>query len=110
MAVRVGYQGMPGAYSQSALLAMAPTADVLAGKEIETVPVSSFKSLLTMVQQRELSYAIVPIDNSLSGSFHNVYELLVEVRPPRPHPPLLMHLCSSTYVLLPSTSTARSCA
>ena len=68
--VNVAYQGEPGAYSEKA-------SKELLGSKITTVPYPSFEDAFKAVASREADYAVVPIENSLGGSIHNNYDLLL---------------------------------
>lgn len=68
--VRVAYQGEPGAYSEKA------TRELL-GPRVTTVPYESFESAFRAVAASEVDYAVVPIENSLGGSIHTNYDLLM---------------------------------
>ena len=66
----VAYQGEPGAYSEAAALEHL-------GTEIETMPCASFEEAFTHVQSGMALYAFLPIENSLAGSIHRNYDLMV---------------------------------
>lgn len=67
----VGYQGEPGAYSEKA-------AKELLGKDsIVAVNFASFDDVFKAVAMRDVEYAVVPIENSLGGSIHTNYDLLL---------------------------------
>jgi prephenate dehydratase len=68
--VRVAYQGEPGAYSEKA------TRELL-GQRVITVPYESFEDAFKAVASREVDYAVVPIENSLGGSIHTNFDLLL---------------------------------
>ncbi len=68
--VRVGYQGSPGAYSQKAVL------DLL-GHDVETVGYIAFEDVFDALSNDDVSYALLPIQNSLGGSIHVNYDLML---------------------------------
>ena len=68
--VRVGFQGEVGAYSEEALRALYPEASM--------VPCASFETAFEALSQGELDRAVLPIENSLFGSVHQNYDLLLE--------------------------------
>jgi arogenate/prephenate dehydratase len=66
---RCAYQGVPGAYSEGAALKACPDAEPLPCAEFET----AFQALTQWMAER----AVLPIENSLGGSIHTVYDLLL---------------------------------
>jgi prephenate dehydratase len=69
--LRVGYQGEPGAYSEEACLA-------LFGQSIEAMPCDSFDHVFDGVESTQFHYGVVPVENSLAGSIHRNYDLLLQ--------------------------------
>jgi 3-deoxy-7-phosphoheptulonate synthase len=63
--------GEYGAYSHKASLGYF-------GDEIEPVPTESFKDIFHAVQSGTTQYGVIPLENSLSGSIHENYDLLQE--------------------------------
>ena len=63
--------GEYGAYSHKASLGYF-------GDEITPVPMKTFKDIFASVQQGDCQYGVVPLENSLSGSIHENYDLLQE--------------------------------
>ena len=68
--IKVGYQGEPGAYSEKA-------SRELLGSRIVTVNYPSFEDVFKAVARSEVDYAVVPIENSLGGSIHTNFDLLL---------------------------------
>ncbi len=68
--VRVGFQGEVGAYSEEALRALYPEASM--------VPCASFEATFDALSRGDLDRAVLPIENSLFGSVHQNYDLLLE--------------------------------
>src|SRR4051812_38234927 len=68
--MRIAYQGEPGAYSEAAALAFDPTAT--------PVPCRSFEDVFKAVQDGSAHRGILPMENSIGGSIHRNYDLLVE--------------------------------
>jgi prephenate dehydratase len=62
----IAYQGEPGAYSEIAALRFGIPQ-----------PVESFDNVFSAVADRTADYAVVPIENSLGGSIHHNYDLLL---------------------------------
>ncbi len=68
--MRIAYQGEPGAYSEAAALRFNPTADVL--------PRPSFEEVFAGVAARQATHGILPIENTIGGTIHRNYDLLLE--------------------------------
>lgn len=66
----VAFQGEIGAYSEEAVLALFPGAQV--------VPQPGFEQVFESVASGNVSLGVVPIENSLHGSVHANYDLLRE--------------------------------
>lgn len=69
--IKVAYQGEPGAFSEDA-------ARELIVSEIETIPNRTFEEMFESVSSGAARCAVVPIENSLAGSVHKNYDLLIE--------------------------------
>lgn len=96
--IRVAYQGVPGAYSETA-----------AGKaypNCESIPCDQFEVAFQAVELWIADHAVLPIENSLGGSIHRNYDLLLrhrlhivgEVQLPVRHcllalPGIMSHIC-----------------
>ncbi len=63
----IAYQGEPGAYSEIAALRIG-----------EPKPFESFDEVFAAVENHEVNYAVIPIENSLGGSIHHNYDLLLQ--------------------------------
>jgi len=72
---RVGFQGERGAFSEVAARKLAP------GK-IELIALPSFPALFRALANKKIDYATVPIENTLAGSVHENYDLLLRHRLP----------------------------
>jgi prephenate dehydratase len=70
-ASRVAFQGERGAFSEDA-------ARQLLGPNIETCPCRTFDEMFGAVASGEANCAVAPIENSLAGSVHKNYDLLME--------------------------------
>jgi prephenate dehydratase len=68
--LRVAFQGELGAYSELA-------AREFFSQPITVCPLVSFEEVFNSVESRECSHGIVPIENSLTGSIHENYDLLL---------------------------------
>jgi arogenate/prephenate dehydratase len=70
MTLRVAFQGERGAYSEAAAIAYF-------GQPIEPVPCESFDDVFASVESGRVERGIIPIENSLAGSIHRNYDLLL---------------------------------
>lgn len=68
--MRVAYQGEAGAFSESA-------ARRILGSEIVGVPCDSFERMFAAVGEGSADCCVAPIENSLAGSIHRNYDLLL---------------------------------
>ncbi|MFY9555278.1 MAG: prephenate dehydratase [Blastocatellia bacterium] len=69
--ISVAYQGERGAFSEDA-------ARKLLGPDIETMPCRTFEEMFEAVSTAKADAAAAPIENSLAGSVHKNYDLLME--------------------------------
>jgi prephenate dehydratase len=69
---RVGYLGPAGTFSEEALLASAQT------DTVEPVALASIYDTVMALRRAEVSWAIVPIENSLEGSINVTLDLLAD--------------------------------
>nr|CAD1841953.1 unnamed protein product [Ananas comosus var. bracteatus] len=67
--LRVAYQGLPGAYSEAAAAKAYPNC--------EAVPCELFETAFDAVERWLVDRAVLPIENSLGGSIHRNYDLLL---------------------------------
>ena len=72
MPLRVAYQGEPGAYSEQAVLTLFKQRT-----DVTPVPRVTFSAVFESVASGTADCALVPIENSLGGSIHDNYDLLV---------------------------------
>ncbi len=71
--LRVAIQGEPGSFSDEA-------ARTLLGARIAIQPCATFAAVFAAVEARRARFCIVPIENTLAGSVHENYDLLLEHR------------------------------
>jgi 3-deoxy-7-phosphoheptulonate synthase len=69
--IKVAYQGEPGAFSEKAVYQHF-------GENAAAVPHQSFREVFDAVTERRCQYAVIPIENSLAGSIHENFDLLLE--------------------------------
>src|SRR6202035_2113315 len=66
----MAYQGEPGAFSEAAARRIAPDAVLVACR--------TFEEVFASVEGEPADYGVVPIVNSIGGSIHRNYDLLLE--------------------------------
>lgn len=69
--MRIAYQGEPGAYSEAAALHFA-------GPQAETLPCKSFDEVFEAVVKKRATHGVVPLENSIGGTIHRNYDLLLD--------------------------------
>lgn len=70
---RVAFQGERGAFSEEAAVK-------LLGEEISLVPRPTFEAAFSAINEGVSDYILAPIENSLAGSVHRSFDLLVDSR------------------------------
>src|SRR5437764_9973783 len=68
--MKIAYQGEPGAFSEAAARRIAPAAELAACR--------SFEDVFASVDGGACTHGVLPIENSIGGSIHRNYDLLVE--------------------------------
>jgi prephenate dehydratase len=68
---RVAFQGERGAFSEEAAVR-------LLGEDVRLVPCQTFEKLFAAIGDGLADCALAPIENSLAGSVHRTYDLLLE--------------------------------
>jgi prephenate dehydratase len=69
-ASRIAFQGEPGAFSEEAAIK-------LLGEDIRLIPCLTFDALYSSIGDGLADYILAPIENSLYGSVHRSYDLLI---------------------------------
>ncbi len=70
IAVKIGYQGVPGAYSEEALSSFLP--------EAQAVSYRTLPDLFAALEEGEIGQAFVPVENSHTGSVAEAYDLMLD--------------------------------
>lgn len=68
--LNVGYQGVPGAYSEEALLSFLP--------EARPVPCRTLPDLFEALAEGRINLAFAPVENSHAGSVDETYDLMLD--------------------------------
>jgi arogenate/prephenate dehydratase len=68
--MKIAYQGEPGAFSEAAARRVETDAELM--------PCRSFEEVFDAVQAGTATYGVLPIENSIGGSIHRNYDLLLE--------------------------------
>jgi prephenate dehydratase len=69
--MQIAFQGESGAYSEAAVL------EHFNNEAVFPVPCESFELVFATVSQGKVDYGFIPIENSLAGSIHQNYDLLL---------------------------------
>jgi prephenate dehydratase len=68
--MRIAYQGEPGAFSEAAARQVSADAELM--------PCRGFEDVFESVKAGPASYGVLPIENTIGGSIHRNFDLLVE--------------------------------
>jgi prephenate dehydratase len=68
--MKIAYQGEPGAFSEAASRQVNASADL--------VPCKTFEDVFAVVNSGAADYGVLPIENSIGGSIHRNFDLLLE--------------------------------
>src|SRR5437763_14449580 len=66
----VGYQGVPGAYSEEALISFLPG--------VQAMPLRTLADVFAALSGGSIDLAFVPVENSHAGSVAEAYDLMLE--------------------------------
>ncbi|ORY01161.1 PDT-domain-containing protein [Basidiobolus meristosporus CBS 931.73] len=81
--ILLGYHGSPGAYADNAARHLFQNHATFRGKPFETVPYDTLNQMLSAVQNGDIHQAILPVENSLSGTIHANFDKLIKMSNPR---------------------------
>lgn len=70
---RVAYQGEPGCYSEEATVGFF-------GEDVNSVGKPWFNDVFAALESGEVDYAMLPVENSSTGSIRQVYDLMAQYR------------------------------
>jgi prephenate dehydratase len=68
--IRIAYQGEPGAFSEAAARQLAAN--------VEPLPFRAFEDVFAAVNAGAVEFGVLPIENSIGGSIHRNFDLLLE--------------------------------
>jgi prephenate dehydratase len=68
---RIAFQGERGAFSEEAALK-------LLGADVTLVPCATFDATFSAIRNQAADYVLAPMENSLAGSVHRSFDLLIE--------------------------------
>ena len=68
---RIAFQGEKGAYSEKAAIGFF-------GEDVELKACASFMDVFESVENDDCTVAVLPIENTLAGSVHQNYDLLLK--------------------------------
>src|SRR5918911_125615 len=68
--MKIAYQGEPGAFSEAAARRI--------DAEAQLMPCRSFEEVFDSVERGPATYGVLPIENSIGGSIHRNFDLLLE--------------------------------
>ena len=69
--MQIAYQGEPGAFSEAAVYEHF-------GSDVEPAPCEAFEDVFEAVKGGRCTGGLIPIENSLAGSIHRNYDLLIQ--------------------------------
>jgi prephenate dehydratase len=71
--MKIGYQGVSGAYSESAAEDFVKKNSL---KKVAIIGCPDFETVFKNVESGEFRYGVIPVENSLAGSIHKNFDLL----------------------------------
>ena len=74
MKIKIGFQGVIGAYSEAA------GANYFNDYDIEFITADSFREVFELLENDVVDNIVLPIENSLAGSIHENYDLMQEFK------------------------------
>ncbi len=70
MKIKIGFQGVIGAYSEAA------GANHFKDYDVEFITGDSFREVFELLENDKVDKIVLPIENSLAGSIHENYDLM----------------------------------
>ncbi len=74
--IKVAYRGMRGSYADMATQQLFGAQGVEHARQVTHVPMRHYADVLEAVANGDVHYAVLPIENSATGSYHEVYNAL----------------------------------
>lgn len=74
----IAYPGVPGAFSEMALNDYFAGVHGFSQRPAEAIGMGSYTDIFSSVAAGEVEAGVVPVEDSISGTFHNVYDALLE--------------------------------
>ena len=69
--MKIAYQGMPGAYSEAAIIQKF-------GEDVETLPCNYLEDVFNSIKDGYANLGLVPVENTIEGTITRTYDLLNE--------------------------------
>ncbi|ORY06454.1 prephenate dehydratase [Basidiobolus meristosporus CBS 931.73] len=79
--VLIGFQGARGAYADNAARHLFDNQASFRGSSFETIPFDKLATMFAAVQCGDIHQAILPVENSLSGTMHANFDKLLQLKP-----------------------------
>jgi prephenate dehydratase len=77
MVARIGFEGIAGSHSEEAVLQLFKSQPGFKGQATQPTGYNSFDQVFKAVLNGDVEYGLVPIENSIAGSFFPVVDLII---------------------------------